>query len=359
MMSNSQARPLFLDIALTSRCPLNCRYCSVEKKDMPELGAAAWKSIFTSFARLRRIELISLEGGEPFLRPDLPKILSAALESAEAAKIVTSGAIPPGAIPLDLIRHPRFFFEVSLDGPREIHNFLRDHSWDQTLNFIRKSLDLGARLNLRSVISRLNLSPMASWLAEIDLILAPYGRRIGFNFDTLIPPEALTGKGGLTPKLGLRHFPTQGLIPRPSEMGWLFQELKSQGFKTIEILQTEPLRGCGAARLRVISFDPAGAFSFCCEASGALGFLSSYTAEQILSLFDLDAQTPACRECRFFCSNLCHGCWTGEKCGMVGYWRAGDCRALHEWVIRGGRSERSPGLMGLLDAGKLGPCADC
>ncbi len=359
-MSNSQARPLFLDIALTSRCPLRCRYCSVEKEDMPELRAAAWKSIFASFARLRRIELISLEGGEPLLRPDLPEILSAALEYADSVKIVTSGAIPLGSIPLDLIRHPRFFLEASMDGPREVHNFLRDFSWDPAWDFIRKGLDQGARIHLRSVISRLNLPLISNWLAEIDLMLARYGRKIGFTFDTLISPEALTGKGGPIPRLGLRYFTAQGLMPRPSDMGKLFQELKSRNFKTIEVLQTEPLRGCGAARRGVISFDPAGAFSFCCEAPGALGSLSGSTAEQILSLLDFDPPGPECQDCLFFYSNLCHGCWTGEKCGMVGYWGAGDCRALYGWMTGGGRGDRPSGFRarGEPENWALGPNAD-
>jgi len=343
-MWNSLARPLFLDIALTSRCPLRCRYCSVEKKEMPELSAAVWQGVLASFARLRRIELISLEGGEPLLRPDLPEILSAGLEYADSVKIVTSGAIPLGPIPQDLIRHPRLFWEVSMDGPREMHNFLRDHSWDPAWNFLKKGLEMGARLHLRSVISRHNLLFMVNWLAEIDLILAPFGQKIGFNFDTMIPPEALTGEGGATPRLGLRYFPTQWLIPTPSEIGRLFRKLKSQGFETIEILQTEPLRGCGAARRGAISFDPAGAFSFCCEAPGALGSLSGCTVEQILSLLDFHLPAQGCWECRYFYAHLCHGCWTGQKCGMVGYWGARDCRALHEWVIASADSNPPSGL---------------
>lgn len=60
-----------LDLALTSRRPLRCRYCSVEKAPYPELPAREGRGIVESLARLRKIELISLEGGEPFLRSDL------------------------------------------------------------------------------------------------------------------------------------------------------------------------------------------------------------------------------------------------------------------------------------------------
>jgi MoaA/NifB/PqqE/SkfB family radical SAM enzyme len=85
---------LILDLALTSRCPLRCRYCSVQKSPYPELRAREWIRIVESFARLRPIELISLEGGKPFLRPDLPAILEACLDVAEKVKIVSSGVVP-------------------------------------------------------------------------------------------------------------------------------------------------------------------------------------------------------------------------------------------------------------------------
>ncbi len=331
--STSSTRRLFLDIALTSRCPFHCRYCSVEKKHLPELSAAEWVSVLASFARLRPIDLISLEGGEPLLRPDLAEILSASLEYAHAVKIVTSGAVPLGPIPRDLVRHPRVFWEVSMDGPREVHDFLRDQSWDRTWDFMTKGLEAGARVRLRSVISRPNLPFIVNWLSRLDPALAPYGQKIGFSFDTMIPPEAFAGVGGPIPRLGLRCFPTHMLIPRPSEMGELFWKLKTRNFEALEVLQTEPIRGCGAARWGAISIDPEGAFSFCCEAPRALGTILRYTAEQILLLLDSQNQSLECQGCPHFHTNLCNGCWTGQKCGMVRYWGAKDCRTLHDWMI--------------------------
>ena len=83
-----------LDIALTSRCLLSCRYCTVAKIPTPELSANQWRDIIRSLAALCKIDLISLEGGEPLLREDLDQILEVALQHAGAVKIVTSGILP-------------------------------------------------------------------------------------------------------------------------------------------------------------------------------------------------------------------------------------------------------------------------
>jgi hypothetical protein len=319
---------LSLDIALTSSCPLRCRYCSVEKEPVRELDANQWASLMESFARLRRIDLVSLEGGEPFLRPDLPRILGACLESAQKVKIVTSGVIPFHPLPEGLLRDPRFSLELSLDGPREIHDFLRDGSWERAWNFLRAGLERGIRMRLRSVISRHNLFIFKGWLEALDRALDPFGQEVGYSFDTILAPEFLVGEGGKLPRLGIRSYPTRGLLPSPRELGHLFRSLKNRTFGNLVLRQTEPLRGCGAARGGFLSFDPAGIFSLCCEAPWGVGSMSLVSAQECLSFLDSQILSRPCRRCPFFRSKMCNGCWTGQKCGMVKYWEAEHCQAL-------------------------------
>ena len=334
-MTHLQNNGLALDIALTSRCPLQCRYCSVERKSQPELSASQWEAVVASFARLRRIELISLEGGEPLVRPDLPAILGACLDAAQAVKIVTSGVVPFHGLPDGLLRHPRFFLELSLDGPREVHDFLRDGSWERTWNFLQTGLKRGIQMRLRSVISRHNIFIFEDWLTDLDRALEPYGQKVGFSFDTILAPEALAGEGGELPRLGLRAYPTRGLLPSVSEMWRLYRNLKSRNFGYLVLLQTEPLRGCGAARGGFISFDPAGIFSFCCEAPWGEGSIFDISAEDCLSLRDTQILNRPCKDCPYLSAALCNGCRTGQKCGMVAYWRAENCQALFDSVVQG------------------------
>jgi len=335
---------LILDLALTSRCPLRCRYCSVQKTPYPELRAREWILIVESFARLRPIELISLEGGEPFLRPDLSAILDACLNVAERVKIVTSGAVPLDSLPLDLLHHPRFFLELSMDGPREVHNFLRDGSWDRAWGFLIAGLERHVPVRLRSVISRHNLPFMEGWLAHLDEQFKSYGPTVAFSYDTILFPEAMAEEGGTHQRAGINHYPARGLLPSPPEMWGLFRELKSKAFARIRVPQTEPLRGCGFARCGGVSFDPAGGFSFCCEASGGLGWIQRTSAERCLSLLDISVRNRPCRGCLYFQGDLCQGCWTGQKCGMVDYWGTKSCQALYARMVDGEEAFLNPPL---------------
>jgi len=323
-----QRTGLVLDIALTSRCPLHCRYCSVERMPLEELDETQWQRVVSSFARLRPIELISLEGGEPLARPDLPAILAASLNCARWVKIVTSGVLFFSCLPEHLLLHPRFFFEVSLDGPPDVHDFLRDGSWEKAWGFLLSGLKRGIRMRFRSVISSHNLSIFEGWLKVLDEELKLYEQKVGFSFDTIIAPEAMVDEGGELSRLGLRHYSTQGLLPSPGEMGELFRVLKGHRFHNLVLLQTEPLRGCGAARGGVISFDPGGIFSFCCEAPRGVGSIRNISPEDCLSLLDTQILNRPCKGCPYFSTKQCNGCLTGQKCGMVKYWGLKDCQIL-------------------------------
>ena len=318
-----------VDIALTSACPLRCRFCTVAKTPVPELSAPQWRRVLVDLAQLRPLSLVSLEGGEPLARPDVGDIVAAALACAETVKLVTSGAVPFETLPRDLVRSDRFLLEVSVDGPRAIHDYLRDGSFDAAWNFIRDALFAGVRLRLRSVVSVHNLSLLEDWLTEVDdLLRRESAARVGYRFDAIIAPEALAGLGGPQPRTGLNRYDSRGLPPDPVALAGLFQRLKTRRFRRLSFEQSEPFRGCGAGRTPGLSFDSAGRFSFCCEVPGSFGSITAMSAEACLGLLDRQMDAVRCRGCRHLAEGFCDGCWTGQKCGLVGYWRTGDCVEL-------------------------------
>lgn len=320
-----QTRSVSLDIALTSRCPLSCRYCTVEKAPTRELTLRNWNEVIRSIAGLKSIELISLEGGEPFLREDLPEILASALRHARRVKIVTGGSVP-SRLPDSLVFDPRFYFEVSLDGPAPIHNFLRDQSYPQAFHFLRDCLRAGIRVRFRTVISRHNLPFYETWLEELDRSLERGEEEIGFFFDTIIAPRALCGQGGSRRRASVRDFPADLLVPFPLEIQDLFRRIKSRTFRNLRFLQNEPVRGCQAGESPSISFDPAGIYSFCCESPNGIGSILDHSPEACLSFLNHAFQNLSCRTCPCYADEICLGCWTGQKCGMVGHWGFTDCR---------------------------------
>jgi hypothetical protein len=205
---------------------------------------------------------------------------------------------------------------------------LRDESWEKAWGFLLSGLKRGIRTRIRSVLSKHNLSTFEGWLKVLDEELTPYEQKVGFSFDAIIAPEAMGDEGGRLSRLGLRYYPTQGLLPSPGEMGKLFRVLKGHRFHNLVLFQTEPLRGCGAARGGVISFDPSGIFSFCCEAPRGVGSIRHISPEDCLSLLDTQILNRPCKVCPYFSAEQCTGCLTGQKCGMVKYWGFRDCRKL-------------------------------
>lgn len=327
----SEQRPnntLALDLALTARCPLRCRFCTVDKRPGAELTAGEWARVMAALAAVRPVRLISLEGGEPLLRPDLADIARAALACAGQIKIVTGGSIPFGALPRELARSPRLTLEVSVDGPRHLHDDLRDGSFDAAWNFIHTARVQGARLRLRTVVSTLNLEAIEAWLGAVDRELKDHLLPVGFRFDTLIAPETLEPMGGPHRRQPVRRTGGLDWVPSPVEVAALYDRLRARRFRRLRFEQTEPFRGCGVGRLPFISFDPEGKFSFCCEAPRGFGSIRESSAEAILALLDTQMAALPCRGCTHFKAGRCDGCWTGQKCGMVGAWELPGCREL-------------------------------
>ncbi len=66
--------PLALNIYLTYKCNDACSSCRVRQDKSPELSTDEWKSIIKQYSK-KGVRLVTLEGGEPTLRKDLPEII--------------------------------------------------------------------------------------------------------------------------------------------------------------------------------------------------------------------------------------------------------------------------------------------
>jgi hypothetical protein len=174
----------------------------------------------------------------------------------------------------------------------------------------------------------------------MDRAFACLGEKVGFFFDTIIAPLPLLGKGGSLNRAPIRQYPAGGLIPRPLDIWNLFWRVKQWRFDGLIFLQDEPFRGCQAARSPVISFDPSGFYSSCCESPKGWGTILRDSPEVILARLDEAVTNLPCRLCPHFSKKLCLGCWTGQKCGLVGHWGYLNCRDLVSAMSR--QAEDSP-----------------
>jgi SynChlorMet cassette radical SAM/SPASM protein ScmE len=121
--------PQLLDLSITARCNLRCRYCyhftgpGDVSQDLP---TADWLRFFEELGRLAVLR-VGLEGGEPFMRPDLPELVEGIVRNRMRFHILTNGTLITDEAAKFLAHTRRCdYVQVSLDGPRpEIHEVCR------------------------------------------------------------------------------------------------------------------------------------------------------------------------------------------------------------------------------------------
>jgi MoaA/NifB/PqqE/SkfB family radical SAM enzyme len=174
------ARILWLTLGVTYRCNGRCPMCSIWKRhqDHPEL--IHWDLQVEEYRRFLRspfmdhLQVISLTGGEPFLRDDLVPIAEAAIELHPAAilSIASNGLLPDridritGEI---LEREPRgLSISLSLDGGREMHNRSRGmaDAYDRVMETVHRLQQYDVNIGFNFTITREN------WRDLIEAFLA-------------------------------------------------------------------------------------------------------------------------------------------------------------------------------------------
>jgi MoaA/NifB/PqqE/SkfB family radical SAM enzyme len=116
--------PIYITFFVTNKCNLTCRHCFVNPTDDKELTLEEIKKISKSMPNLL---VLSLTGGEPFLRKDLPEI--AQIFQPEILEISTNGLLT-GFIEKEIDRllsryHRPITVEISLDGIGAEHDRIR------------------------------------------------------------------------------------------------------------------------------------------------------------------------------------------------------------------------------------------
>jgi len=157
--------PASVEVAITGRCNLRCLYCShfTSAADVPEdLPAEEWLAFFEELGR-HAVLRVTLEGGEPFVRPDLPELIEGLVKNRLRFSILTNGTLITEELAAFLAGTRRCdFVQVSLDGARpETHEACRG-----TGNFARAVRGLenlrrhGVPVTVRVTIHRRNLEDL-------------------------------------------------------------------------------------------------------------------------------------------------------------------------------------------------------
>ncbi len=127
--------PLILNLLITNRCNLNCKHCfNWEANNNAQLKDLIYEEYVKIASSAGKIGMVMVAGGEPFLRDDLPEIVDLFVKTNEVQSFgfATNGFDMNRTVTsLERIlnQNPQVSVGVafSIDGPKEIHNFIRNN----------------------------------------------------------------------------------------------------------------------------------------------------------------------------------------------------------------------------------------
>lgn len=176
--------PINVTVSVTFKCPSRCLTCNVTSRTARELTVNEYRRIFRSLGR--DAFWVTISGGEPFLRPDLPEIVDVICEESapRIINIPTSGTTHEFILPflprmLERTRGAQLTVNFSLDEIGHRHDKIRrtPHNWEKTLDSIRFAQSLKPRfphlvVGIHTVISTFNVDRFREIHDELQM-LAP------------------------------------------------------------------------------------------------------------------------------------------------------------------------------------------
>ncbi len=197
VISNITDKPFDLDFAVTYRCNLRCIQCNVWRQYLEhpervkdELSRDEIRKIFTSYGGFK---VLGITGGEPYMREDLKEILKIIIETQRKLKylfITTNGTLTDRIMKtlkeildgmLDARCDLHLIQLVSIDGPEEIHDYIRGVKGTykkavKTISLLNDLTDYYEKLSIGTVTvcSPFNIDKFDVVLGEIEKLRDEY-----------------------------------------------------------------------------------------------------------------------------------------------------------------------------------------
>ncbi|MEW6547066.1 MAG: radical SAM protein [Bacillota bacterium] len=157
---------------VTPACNLRCSHCYYDAgpgaSGTTVLDTDEALALISDLAQFR-VPVILFSGGEPLLRPDLPRLIRRAVELGIRAVLSTNGTLITRERAAELREMGVGYVGVSLDGIGEANDRMRGvpGAFRMALDGIRNCLAVGQRVGLRFTMTRSNVDQLG---AIFDLI---------------------------------------------------------------------------------------------------------------------------------------------------------------------------------------------
>ena len=152
--------PLRVSHCITYRCNLDCRYCSRHTPGDGELTTAQVRALMNSFREAGCL-FWGFNGGEPLARQDLGALITHAKQLGMHVSVATNGTLIADRLgevaAADLVN-------ISLDGPKAVHDSLRPHSFDRIVRGLTALKKANVPRSFVTVIGRHNLNALEAIL---------------------------------------------------------------------------------------------------------------------------------------------------------------------------------------------------
>ncbi len=142
---------------VTSRCNLACAHCYAAVADAGEvrdLDTREAKAVLDDLAAFK-CPVVLFSGGEPLLRPDLPELVTYAVQRGLRAVVSSNGTLLDDTAAKWLKAAGTTYVGISIDGHADVHDHFRGvrGAFRRTLNGIRACRAAGLKVGLRHTIT--------------------------------------------------------------------------------------------------------------------------------------------------------------------------------------------------------------
>jgi len=161
--------PFLINWSITSRCNLSCKHCYVPSD--PEIFKNELSTLeclnFIKQLKDMKVPALHFLGGEPLIRDDLFTIAYQARKYGILTYMTTNGTLISDSNIKD-IRKSFSLVLVSLDGPPQIHNFIRGHNtFQKTMKGILTLTRYNSKFGIVTCLSNQNVD----YLNELETIV--------------------------------------------------------------------------------------------------------------------------------------------------------------------------------------------
>lgn len=177
-------------VDITTRCNLSCKHCRTENIDY-DLSLEQVEETAKKLSHPNR-KIVFISEGEPLIRKDIVQIISIFKKYIPFVCINTNSLLLNEDLLDELIEVGLNYIQVSLDGIKDTHDYIRGKGcFDTTMEKLKMISNKNIKLHISCCVSKLNIDSMYDFVKELLLIHNIKVDILGFK--RFIPKNEMAG----------------------------------------------------------------------------------------------------------------------------------------------------------------------